>query len=183
LSLPENARRGGQSAANAQFAVVYDRLRRLAARYLGGERSGHTLQATALVREAYLRLASQPDLPTRPGEVFGRAAHAMRRVLVDHARRRRAVKRGAGVRACRLEDADAVYADGDSFVVALDEALERLAAIDPEQARIVELRFFGGLTIEEASQALGISARSVNREWVIAKGWLHRELSAPERQP
>lgn len=168
------------AACGDAFAHVYDRLRRLAARYLGGERFDHTLQATALVHEAYLRLAASQDPTASPADCFARAAQAMRRVLVDHARRRCAAKRGAGRARLSLVEECHPFADGDGFVVAVDDALRHLAALDRQQAAIVELRFFAGLTIEETAEVLGLSARSVNREWLIAKGWLHRALRSPE---
>jgi RNA polymerase sigma-70 factor, ECF subfamily len=157
--------------------LVYDELRRLAARYLSREAPGNTLQPTALVHEAYLQLARRlPEIPQSRDEFLGFAAVSMRRILVDHARRRGADKRGGGLRPGPLND-ELPADDRDGFVVALDRALDRLAAIDPQQSRLVELRFFGGLSIEETARVLGVSDRTVNREWQIAKGWLHREIS------
>ena len=160
--------------------LVYDQLRRLASRYVNREGLGNTLQPTALVHEAYLQLARHlPGASLNRDEFFGFAANSMRRILVDHARRRGAAKRGGGWRRRQVND-ELPAEDRDEFVVALDRALDRLAAIDPQQARLVELRFFGGLTIEETAGVLGISTRTVDREWLIAKGWLHREISGQE---
>lgn len=170
------------------FPVVYDELRRLAAAQLAGERPGHTLNPTALVHEAYLRLASGRREPAVPGggtgvppvvpsHFFAAAAEAMRRILIDHARRRGAAKRGGdGV---RLDfDTDHLPApDGpDSDVIAVDEALSRLAALDPPAAELVKLRYFAGLTLAEAADALGLARRSADRLWAFAKAWLYREL-------
>jgi RNA polymerase sigma factor (TIGR02999 family) len=160
--------------------LVYDELRRLAARYLNREAPGNTLQPTALVHEAYLQLARRlPGAALNRDEFLGFAANSMRRILVDHARRRGAEKRGGGWRRERVDD-ELPAEDRDEFVVALDRALDRLAAIDPQQGRLVELRFFGGLTIEETARVLGVSTRTIDREWLIAKGWLHREISGQE---
>jgi RNA polymerase sigma factor (TIGR02999 family) len=146
------------------------------------EGSEHTLQATALVHEAYLRLVDQRRVEWRNrAHFFGVAAEAMRRILVDHARSRLAAKRGGGAHRVTLGDADAAVEgapDGGLDVLALHEALERLAALDPDQARIVELRYFGGLSIEETAEATGVSPATVKREWAIARGWLRRELEA-----
>ncbi|MDF1504959.1 ECF-type sigma factor [Roseisolibacter sp. H3M3-2] len=163
--------------ADAAFGAVYDELRRLARRQLRREAAGHTLNTTALVHEAYLRLAEQRAAPVERGHFLSLAATAMRRILVDHARRHRAAKRGAGVRAVTLDDADALAADDRAeLFVALDEALARLAALDARQARVVECRFFGGLTEEETAEALGIGLRTAKRDWAKARGWLHRAL-------
>ena len=141
-----------------------------------GERAGHTLQTTALVNEAYLRLADVEQLHwTDRAHFFAMAATMMRRILVDHARAHARDKRGGGVVMTSL-DADLAAPDRDVDVIALDQALERLAQIDPRQARLVELRYFAGLTIDEAAEALRISPGTLKREWVIAKAWLFREL-------
>ena len=163
--------------AEELLAIVYDELRQLARRQLQGERAGHTLQATALVHEAYLRLVDSRDLRWESrGHFFGTAARAMRQVLVDHARRRNAGKRGGAMKRVTLEssiaDEDAVAAD----VLDLHEALERLTANDTELARLVELRFFAGLTLDETADALGVSRRKVAKDWSVARLWLQREL-------
>lgn len=164
------------SARDALVPIVYDELHRLAHHYMRGERAGHTLQTTALVNEAYLRLADVEQLHwTDRAHFFAMAATMMRRILVDHARAHARDKRGGGVVMTSL-DADLAAPDRDVDVIALDQALERLAQIDPRQARLVELRYFAGLTIDEAAEALRISPGTLKREWVIAKAWLFREL-------
>jgi RNA polymerase sigma factor (TIGR02999 family) len=175
-------RRGAPDAMEHLLPLVYGDLRRIAHRQLAAEPAGHTLSTTALVHEAYLRLANQ----TRAGWVnraqfFALAARTMRRILVDYARRHWAQRRGGpGRRAVALEDADdagaLAAADRADELLALDEALERLAAVDERLARVVEYRFFGGLTESEAAEALGVSTRTVAREWLLAKGWLFQEL-------
>ena len=145
------------------------------------ESAGHTLQATALVHEAYLRLVDQRRVVWRNrAQFFGVAAQLMRRILVDHARERRAAKRGGGMPQLALDEAAAAAptADEGMDVLALHDALERLAALDLEQARLVELRYFGGLSIEETAEALDVSPATVKREWALARAWLRRELSA-----
>jgi RNA polymerase sigma factor (TIGR02999 family) len=157
--------------------IVYEELRRLAHHYMRGEREAHTLQTTALVNEAYLRLAGIDGLQWRDrAHFFAMAATLMRRVLVDHARQRGRDKRGAGVSVTSLDD-HAIAATPAVDVVALDEALERLAAVDPQQSRVVELRFFAGLSVQETAEALGISAATVKRDWSTAKLWLYNELA------
>ena len=140
------------------------------------EPSEHTLQATALVHEAWLRLADQQVAWRGRAHFLGVAAQLMRRILVDHARARHAAKRGGGATRVTLSDAPAVEETTD--VLALHEALDRLAALDPDQARLVELRWFGGFSIEETGEVLGVSPATVKREWAIARAWLHRELTA-----
>jgi RNA polymerase sigma factor (TIGR02999 family) len=158
--------------------LVYDELRRLANYHMRGERAAHTLQTTALVHEVYLRLAGIKGLQWRDrAHFFALAGTLMRRVLVDYARRQRRGKRGGGISVASL-DAHAVSSAPAVDVEALDEALQRLSAVDPQQCRIVELRFFGGLSIEETADALGISPATVKRDWTTAKAWLHHELSA-----
>ena len=171
---------GDQAAGEQLLPAVYEELHRQAARAMRRENEEHTLQATALVNEAYLRLVDQRRVEWRNrAQFFGIAAEVMRRVLVDHARARHAAKRGGDVRRVTLGD---VVAEGESStdggldVIALHEALERLAALDPAQARVVELRYFGGLGIEETAEAMGISPATVKREWAVARGWLRREL-------
>ena len=172
---------GDRSSGEALMAAVYDELHRQAARAMGRETPDHTLQATALVSEAYLRLIDQRRVQWRNrAHFFGVASELMRRILVDHARGRLAAKRGGGAPHLMLTDADAgsdaVEAGVD--VLVLNEALEKLAALDPHQARIVELRYFGGLTIEDTAEALDISPATVKREWAVARTWLRRELGA-----
>jgi len=158
--------------------LVYDELRRLAGHYLRLERSDHTLQGTALVHEAYLRLAGQnPPAWQNRAHFFGIAARIMRQILVEHARSRSAAKRGGG--GCRLTlDASVAFSNSlDVDIVELDKALESLAELDPQQSRIVELRFFGGLTIEDTSEVLGISPATVKRDWLTARAWLYRAMT------
>ncbi len=179
------ALRGGEPAAMDRLvSLVYEELARIARRQLRLEPTGHTLSTTALVHETYLRLVDQTRAQwTDRVQFFAIAARCMRRVLVDHARRHRAVRRG-GAR-CRAVPLDALGAtDAASLAVAeradvllaVDEALERLAALDARQARVVECRYFGGLSEQETAEALGVSARTVARDWVKARGWLHQEL-------
>jgi RNA polymerase sigma factor (TIGR02999 family) len=157
--------------------IVYDELRRLAHYHMQGERAGHTLQTTALVNEVYLRLAGIKGLQWRDrAHFFAMAGTLMRRVLVDYARWQRREKRGGGVAAISL-DGHAIAAAPAVDLEALDEALQRLAAVDPQQCRVVELRFFGGLSIEETAEALGISPATVKRDWTTARTWLHHELT------
>jgi RNA polymerase sigma factor (TIGR02999 family) len=175
-------REGDDSALERLMPLVYDELRRLARRYMGRQRPGHTLQTTALVNEAYLRLvdANQVRWQDR-AHFFAVSARLMRRVLVDFARARDNLKRGGGARRVTLDD-DLAVANGEvTDVVALDDALTRLAGLDPRQAQIVELRYFGGLTEEETAEALGVSVRTVRRDWVLARAWLFRELSREDR--
>ena len=168
---------GDRDAVDELLPLVYDELRRLANAYLHRERGGHTLQSTALVHEAYLRLIDQSvDWQSR-SHFFGIAAQMMRRILVDHARARNAAKRGAGLKVT-LDERMAVADARDLDVIALDSALARLSAQDEGQAKIVEMRFFAGLSIEETAEALGISPATVKRDWTMAKAWLMRELHA-----
>ena len=156
--------------------IVYQELRRLAHHYMRGERAGHTLQTTALVNEVYLRLAGIDGLQWRDrAHFFAMAATLMRRVLVDYARQRGREKRGAGVPVTSLDE-NAVAPQPAVDIVALDEALQRLAGVDPQQSRVVELRFFAGLSVEETAEALGISPATVKRDWATAKLWLYHEL-------
>ena len=164
--------------ARALTPVVYDELRRLAAAYMRRERPGQTLQATALVHEAFLRLAEAGAPWTDKRHFVGIAARSMRQILVERARARGAQKRWAGLNRVTLTDALAVAADPETMLPALDEALTRLEALDAEQAHIVELWFFAGLSIEEAADALDISPATLKRRWSLARAWLHRELSA-----
>jgi RNA polymerase sigma-70 factor, ECF subfamily len=168
---------GNDKAAADLVVLLYSELRSLASRYLRRERSDHTLQTTALVHEAYLRLADQRDVQWKNREQFlGVAAQLMRRILVDYSRGRDAKKRGKGFERVFLEEAAGVSKGRATDVVALDEALTRLAEFDPQQAHLVELRFFGGLSIEEAAGVLGVSRTTVKRNWNLSKAWLAREL-------
>jgi RNA polymerase sigma factor (TIGR02999 family) len=168
---------GDAGALDRVLPAVYEELRQQARRYMDRERPGHTLQTTALVHEAYLRLADQRDARWESrGQFFGVAAQVMRRVLVDHARTQGAAKRGGGKVVVALGEATAMAPEPDADVVALDEALTRLAALDPRQARVVELRYFAGLGIDETAEVLGVSRATANREWAMARAWLRREL-------
>jgi RNA polymerase sigma factor (TIGR02999 family) len=170
---------GDREALESLMEVVYAELRRLAHSYLRRERPGNTLQSTALVHEAYLRLIDQKYVTWQSrAHFFGIAASMMRRILVDHARSRQASKRGAGIRLLTIDDAVAGPEPRDLNLVELDQALENLARIDPQQSRIVELRFFAGLSIDDTAEVLKISPATVKREWSMAKAWLHREMSA-----
>jgi RNA polymerase sigma factor (TIGR02999 family) len=170
---------GGDGAAlDALVPVVYKELRRLAHYELRKERPDHTLQSTALVHEAYFRLVGR-DLPQWESRThfFAIAAQLMRQILVDYARRRRASKRGSGVCTLTLDDAMAMPQGKDVDVVAVDDALNTLAEVDPRQSRVVELRFFAGLSLEETSEVMGIATATVQRDWTAARAWLHREIS------
>jgi len=172
-----NWRDGGDAAASKLMPAVYSELRRLAACQMRNELPGHTLQTTALVNEAYLKLVSQknPQWESR-AHFFGVASRVMREILVEHTRKRAALKRG-GARKIYLEDvAEPAAPNKGVDLLALDEALQRLEKLDPQQGRIVELRFFSGLSVEETAAALGISPRTVKRDWNLAKVWLHREM-------
>lgn len=172
--------RGDEAEGDELLAAVYAELHRQAARAMRRESPDHTLQATALVHEAYLRLVDQRRVEWRNrAHFFGIAAQMMRRILVDHARGRDAAKRGGGLASVTLSDAVAGSGDADDAVevLALHEALERLATLDPDQARVVELRYFGGMSIEETAEVTGVSPATVKREWAVARAWLKRELS------
>jgi RNA polymerase sigma-70 factor, ECF subfamily len=174
----------GNDKAVADLVVsLYSELHRLASRYLQRERSDHTLQTTALVHEAYLRLADQREVHWKNREQFlGVAAQLMRRILVDYSRGHGAQKRGKGFKEVFLEEAAGFSKGKASDVIALDEALTRLAEFDPQQARLVEMRFFGGLSIEEAAGVLGVSRATVKRHWNLSKAWLARELSRGDQK-
>jgi RNA polymerase sigma factor (TIGR02999 family) len=180
-----NALRGGQHDAESRLlSLVYAELKRLARTYLRRERPDHTLQPTDLVHEAYLRLCGGSAQLQNRTHFFAVAARAMRRILVDHARAHDAQKRGDGGIKVPLDEALAVSAAESEYLIDLDNALDKLAAFDPRQARIVELRFFAGLSIDETADALGCAARTVTRDWRVAQAWLRRELSAhPPDQP
>jgi len=162
--------------ADEHMLAVYNELRRLAAAYLRGERPGRTLQATALVHEAYLRLADAGQPWTDRQHFIGIAARSMRQILVDGARARGAQKRWAGMDRVSLTDTLVAAAHEDAMLSALDEALTRLEAVDAQHARIVELRYFAGLSIEESAEVLGISPATLKRRWAMARAWLLREL-------
>ena len=187
LSQPVSAllgkwRAGDQEALQVLIPLVYEELRRIAQRHLRRERQDHTLQSTALVHEAYLRLMKQG-----PAEVENRAhflavaSQLMRQILVDHARRHRAAKRGGGLK-LELEDAMALQEAQNIDLIALDHALNELGRLDPRQSRIVEMRFFGGLSIEDAAEVIGVSPATVKREWATARAWLLREMNRKERR-
>lgn len=170
---------GDQAALERLTPLVYRELRRLARGYMRQERPGHILQTTALINEAYLRLIDWKQVQWRNrAHFFGVAAQLMRRILVDFARARQQDKRGGAMRQVSLDEAAAVSVERAAEFIALDEALDRLAAIDPRRSRMVELRFFGGLSEEETAEALKVSPRTVRREWSLARSWLHRELRA-----
>ena len=170
---------GDKAALDELMPVVYDELRRLAQNYLSRERQGHTLQTTALVHEAYLRLIDQRSVNWQNrAQFFGIAAQMMRRILINHANDRNANKRQGYATRVSLDDVLGVFEKRELDLMALDEALNGLAALDSQQAQIVELRFFGGLTIEEVSDVLGISPATTKREWDSAKLWLRRQLSS-----
>jgi len=173
------AKRGDKAALGRMIPLVYKELRRLAGHYLRDERIGHTLQPTALVHEAYLRLVGQDraDWQNR-AQFMGVAAQLMRRILVDYARQRVAAKRGGG--AIKIDDERfdvGASTEQSEELLAVNEAVERLTELDPQQAQIVEMRYFGGLSVEETAEALGISPRTVKRDWAMAKAWLRTELA------
>lgn len=168
---------GNRAALDELLPLVYDELRRVAQRQLAGERPNHTLQATALVNEAYLRLIEQHSVDWRNrAHFFSIAAEMMRRILVNHAINRKAQKRGAGETRLSLDEAVSFSNEREIDLVLLDEGLKRLAQFDPDQARIVELRFFGGLTVEEVADVMGVSEITIKREWRAAKAWLQSQL-------
>src|SRR6202521_375319 len=170
---------GNRDALAKLVPVVYDELRRLAAYYLRQERSDHTLQATALVHEAYLRLVDQRHMDwNNRNHFFGVAAHLMRRILLMHAREHRAAKRGGAAQKISLDET-AIFSQAQADdLVFLDELLNRLATLDPQQERIVEMRFFAGLSVEETAELMGISPATVKRDWAMAKAWLAREMGS-----
>jgi RNA polymerase sigma factor (TIGR02999 family) len=171
---------GNQAAFDELFPLVYAELRRIASREMRREKPGRTLQTTALVHEAYLRLLKDASLSFESRAHFlGIAAHAMREILIEHARARSARKRGGGAVRLTLDDALMPMAAASIDVLALDEALERLARLDERHARVVELRYFGGLSVEETAVALDLSPATVKRAWTLARAWLFRELTSP----
>lgn len=179
--LLSRARQGDSVATNELFPLVYEELRTLAAAHMAGERREHTLSPTALVHEAYLRLVGPSDTSwDNRAHFFGAAAIAIRRILTDHARARARDKRGGGASPVRLEGDTPASAAETIDHASLDDALTKLAALDPQKARIVELRYYVGLPVDEVARALGVSASTVAREWAFARTWLRRELSQSE---
>jgi RNA polymerase sigma-70 factor, ECF subfamily len=176
-------KRGNSEALPKLVPLLYDELRKLAGHFLREERPGHTLQPTALVHEAYLKLAGQRAGFENRAQFMAVAAQAMRRILVDYARQRVAAKRGGGVALTDLDIASVgATVEQSQELLAIDEALEKLTALDPQQARVVEMRYFGGLTVEETAAALAIAPRTVKREWAMAKAWLRVEISSWDRR-
>ncbi|PYS56944.1 MAG: RNA polymerase subunit sigma-70 [Acidobacteria bacterium] len=172
---------GDKAALDKLMPLIYSELRQLARHYMSRERPGHTLQTTALVNEAYMRLVNRKGVHWQNrAHFFAIAAQLMRSILVDHARSHTYAKRGGGAHKIALDDAMAVSQQRAADVVALDDALKRLAEIDPQQSRIVEMKFFGGLTIEETAEVLGLSPATIKREWSTAKAWLYHELNRNE---
>ena len=171
-------RNGDESALNQLMPLVYDELHRLAKHYMSHERHNHTLQATALVNEAYVRLAGQEQVEWQNrAHFFGIAAQVMRHLLVDHARSRQVAKRGGGAQQVTLDEAAMVMPAVSVDVLALNEALHKLAQWDERKVRIVELRYFGGLSAEETAEVLGLSEITIKREWLKAKAWLYQEMN------
>lgn len=174
---------GKKEALDLLTPLVYSELHKLAASYLRNERKAVTLQPTALVNEAYLRLVAQsmPDFESR-SHFFGIAAHLMRQILVDHARKNHSAKRGGGAEKASLDDVVAWAPERSADVVALDDALKALEKVDPRKSKIIELRYFGGFSVEETAQAVGVSVATVGREQRLAEAWLHRELNRQSDQ-
>lgn len=169
---------GDSAARDALMPLVHDELRRLAHRYMDRERGNHTLQTSALVNEAYLRLIDQKDVHWQNrAHFFGIAARIMRRILVDYARKRGFAKRGGNLQPVTFDEAMIVSPERAAEVVALDDALNCLAELDQRKSQIIELRFFGGLSVEETAEVLGVSAGTVMRDWTFAKAWLRREIT------
>ncbi len=182
--LLSRAGEGDAKATDELFPIVYEELRTIAAKFLHAEHRAQTMQATALVHEAYLRLIGDEQTPwDSRAHFFGAAARAIRRILIDHARHRSRVKRGGGLGRAPLTEALAVCAEPEVDMLGLDEALTRLAMIDPQKARVVELRFFAGLTADQTALALGISPSTVARDWQFARVWLARELERTDAGP
>jgi len=167
---------GDEKARDQLLPLVYDELRRRAAAHIRRERRGHTLQPTALVHEAYLRLVEQNVVWKNRSHFFGLASEMMRRILVDHARNRKTGKRAGGWTRVELDEAMAISEERDIDLLLLDQALTELSTVDAGHGRIVELRFFGGLTLEETAEVLGVSRATVKRDWRLARAWLYRRL-------
>jgi RNA polymerase sigma factor (TIGR02999 family) len=171
-------REGDKAALDRLTLMVYDELRRIAHRYVQRERHGHTLQTTALVNEAYLRLAGQQKVDWQNrAHFFAVTAQVMRHILIDHARRRRYAKHGGEIQQVPMEDASVMSEQRAAELIALDEALDELAKLDERKGRVVELRYFGGLSLEETAEVLDISLMTVRRDWRAAKAWLYRRMS------
>jgi RNA polymerase sigma factor (TIGR02999 family) len=169
----------GSDVSSKLASIVYEELRRLAAAYMRREPSGQTMQATELVHEAYMKLVDQRQVTWKDrAHFFGIAAQLMRRILIDHARVRKAAKRGGNERKVPLEEAFVYLDEQGADLLVLDAALSKLASLDPRQSRIVELRFFGGLTTADIAEVIGIAPRTVDREWKVAQAWLRREMSS-----
>lgn len=170
---------GDARALESLLPLVYEELHRQAVHFFNRERAGHTLQPTALVNEVYLRLINQNDVNWQNrAQFFGIAAQMMRRILVSHARARQAKKRGGAAERITLAEELATAPERDVNLLALDDALTRLESLDPQKSRMVELRFFSGLSVEETAEVMGVSPRTIDRQWQTAKAWLHREISA-----
>ena len=175
---------GDETALQRLMPLVYSELRRLAERYMGRERTGHTLQTTALINETYLRLVGARDVHWQNrAHFYAVSAGAMRRILVDFARARKNLKRGGGARPVPLDEQVLAGLTRSADLLALDEALERLAALSPRQGRVVELRYFGGMTEQEVAEVLHVSSRTVRSDWQLARAWLHRELGRRTNDP
>jgi len=169
--------KGNEEAASKLIPLVYGELRKLARHYMRGEQPNHTLQTTALVHEAYLRLVEQRTANWQNrAHFFAIAAQSMRRILVDHARACRTDKRGGGQETLPLDEAFIFSPEKSAELIALDQALDRLSEMSPRQSRIIELRFFAGLNVDETAEVLGISPKTVKRDWSVARAWLHREV-------
>jgi RNA polymerase sigma factor (TIGR02999 family) len=174
-------REGNKQAFEEMLPLIYDELRRLAHSFLNRERQGHTLQTTALVHEAYLKLVHQRDARWQNrAHFFAIASQAMRRILIDSARKHIAEKRGGGGEKLSLDEVAAISPEPNTNLIALDLALTRLARIDSQQSRIIELRYFGGLTVEETAEVLSLSPATIKREWTMARAWLHQALTGED---
>lgn len=172
---------GDEAALEELVPLVYPELRKMARRYMGREKTGHTLQTSALINEAYMRLVDQSAVSWQGrGHFFAVAAQVMRHILIDHARHANFDKRGGGAQHVPLDHADVIRGERAAEFIALDDALISLASIDPRKSKIVELRFFGGLTVEETADATGLAPITVMREWRAAKAWLHREITGAD---
>jgi RNA polymerase sigma factor (TIGR02999 family) len=180
----EQTRAGDRDAYERLMPLVYGEMRQLAARYLRRERIDHTLQPTALVHEAFLKLIGQRHVDWKNrAHFFGIAAQAMRRILVDHARSVGRTKRGGAERPVSIDDVQVALTPRPIDLIALDDALQRLGELDPQQSRVIELRYFGGLSIEETAEVLGVSSSTVKREWTMARAWLYHELGGTLQGP
>lgn len=173
-------REGDQAALDRLMPLVYDQLRRIAHRYVQRERTGHTLQTSALVNEAYLRLADQKVVWQNRAHFFAVTARVMRHILIDHARRRQYMKHGGDARQVSIDEAAAMSLERAAELIALEEALDELAQLDQRKSHVVELRYFGGLSLEETAETLNISLMTVRRDWRAAKAWLYRRLKETE---